>query len=57
MKTFKNIIIALAVLMFSACSEDFLTNDYRAGLDADAVEKLLEESPDAVINSYVNGIY
>lgn len=57
MKTIKYSIVALAALTLSACSEDFLTNDFRSGLDADAVETLLEESPDAVINSYVNGIY
>lgn len=57
MKTIKYSIIALAALMMTACSEDFLTNEYRSGLDADAVEKLLDESPDAVINSYVNGMY
>lgn len=57
MKTLKIIFIAFIALLLTACSDDYLTHDYRAGLDADAVDRLLEESPDAVVNSYVNGIY
>ena len=57
MKTFKNILIAFIAILLTACSEDFLTKEYHAGLDADAVARLLEESPDAAVNSYVNGIY
>jgi hypothetical protein len=57
MKTFKYIMIGFVVLFLSACSKNYLTEDYRDGLDADAVEKLLKENPDAVVNSYVNGIY
>lgn len=56
-KNIKNIPLLIIALLLTACSDDFLTNDYRAGLDDDAVERLLEESPDAVVNSYVNGIY
>lgn len=57
MKKYKYILFAFVVLIFTACSEDFLTNDYHAGLDDDAVNRLLEEDPEAVVNSYVNGIY
>ena len=56
-KITKYILIFAAVLYSTACSDSFLTNDYKNGLDDDAVEKLLEESPDAVVNSYVNAIY
>lgn len=58
MKKFTLYILLIAAVLFTtACSDDFLTNDYRDGLDDDAVERLLEESPDAVVNSYVNAIY
>lgn len=56
-KIIKSITLLVVILFVAACSEDYLTNDYRAGLDTDAVDRLLEESPDAVVNSYVNGIY
>lgn len=57
MRTYKNILIAFVAILLTACSADYLTKEYRAGLDADAVARLLEESPDAAVNSYVNAIY
>ncbi|MDR1809353.1 MAG: RagB/SusD family nutrient uptake outer membrane protein [Prevotella sp.] len=57
MKKLRYIIIAFAALLTTACGDDFLTQDYHNGLDADAVGVLLEENPDAAVNGLVNGIY
>ncbi|MDR1609961.1 MAG: RagB/SusD family nutrient uptake outer membrane protein [Candidatus Symbiothrix sp.] len=57
MKTLRNIIILIAAVMTTACGDDFFEQEYHSGLDAKAVDRLLEESPDAAVNSLVNGIY
>jgi hypothetical protein len=57
MKTFRNIIISLAAVTATACDKDFFEPDYRSGLDENAITRLLDENPDAAVNSLVNGIY
>jgi hypothetical protein len=57
MKTLRNILILFAALIITACENDFFEPDYRSGLDNNAIDRLLEESPDATINGFVSGIY
>ncbi|MDR0683165.1 MAG: RagB/SusD family nutrient uptake outer membrane protein [Dysgonamonadaceae bacterium] len=57
MKTIKYLFITVIFSLFTACSNDFLDTDYKKGIDTKTVDYLLENDPEALVNSYIRAIY
>jgi hypothetical protein len=57
MTTNKFFLAAAAAILCASCGKDFLDTPYHDGVDAEAVERLLENNPDVVVAAYVTAVY